>query len=358
MLKLLFIVIAVLGIGFLILVHELGHFLAAKAFGMRAEKFYLGFPPAAVKKKIGETEYGIGFIPLGGYVKISGMTREEELPDDVKPRAYVAKPVWQRIIVISAGAGMNLLFAGLFFFIVFWQGIPDYEATVVVADIQADSGADRAGIEPGDRVLAINEVVSDRPEDLREELRSRPDQTISLVVERDDQQLTIPAAIGRNEETGEGILGIVFEAEVVGYHGLPFTEAVSSSFSRLWEMTGETFIAIKNLFISEQSRKDLSSPIGIVAFSSKTVEMGWSVYLTVLGFISLQLAIFNLLPFLPLDGGHVLFNILEKIKGSPIRREVFERVSIVGLMLFALLFLTGIMNDIERIQTTGFDLQP
>lgn len=352
------IAIAILGIGFLILVHELGHFLAAKAFGMRAEKFYIGFPPAAVKKQIGETEYGIGFIPLGGYVKISGMTREEELPDEVKPRAYVAKPVWQRIIVISAGAGMNLLFAGLFFFVFYWQGIPEYQATVVVANIQADSGAERAGIEPGDKVLAINEVVSDNPEELRDELRSRPDQTITMVVEREEQQLTIPAVVGRNEDTGEGILGIVFDAELIGYHGIPVTEAISESLSDLRFITGEVFIAIKNLFISEQSREELSSPIGIVAFSSKTIELGWSFYIRVLGFISLQLAIFNLLPFLPLDGGHVLFNVIEKVKGSPVRREVFEKASVVGLMLFALLFLMGLMNDVQRLMGPGFELQP
>ncbi|MHB9112423.1 MAG: M50 family metallopeptidase [Thermoleophilia bacterium] len=352
------IAIAILGIGFLILVHELGHFLAARAFGMRAEKFYLGFPPAAVKKKIGETEYGIGFIPLGGYVKISGMTREEELPDDVKSRAYVAKPVWQRIIVISAGAGMNLLFAGLFFFIFYWQGIPEYQATVVVNKIQADSGADRAGIERGDKVVAINEIVSDNPEILRDELRSNPGQSITMVVEREGQQLTIPAAVGTDEDTGEGILGIVFDAELVGYHSLPATEALSDSLSDLKFITGEVFIAIKNLFVSEQSREELSSPIGIVAFSSKTIELGWSFYLRVLGFISLQLAIFNLLPFLPLDGGHVLFNIIEKIKGSPVRREVFEKASVVGLMLFAMLFLMGLMNDVQRLMGPGFELQP
>ncbi|MDO8736448.1 MAG: M50 family metallopeptidase [Thermoleophilia bacterium] len=352
------IAIAILGIGFLIMVHELGHFLAAKAFGMRAEKFYLGFPPAALKKKFGETEYGIGFIPLGGYVKISGMTREEELPDDVKPRAYVAKPVWQRIIVISAGAGMNLLFAGLFFFIFYWQGIPEYQATLAVSNIQVESGAERAGLQQGDKILAINGVFSENPEVLRDELRSLPGRSVVLVVERDGRQLTVPANVGTNEETGEGILGIVFDAELIGYHGLSFTEAVSASASDLRFITGEVFIAIKNLFISEQSREELSSPIGIVAFSSKTIELGWSFYLRVLGFISLQLAIFNLLPLLPLDGGHVLFNIIEKVKGSPVRREVFERVSVIGLMLFALLFLMGLMNDVQRLMGPGFELQP
>lgn len=352
------IVIAILGIGFLIMIHELGHFLAAKAFGMRAEKFYLGFPPAALKKKIGETEYGIGFIPLGGYVKISGMTREEELPDDVKSRAYVAKPVWQRIIVISAGAAMNLVFAALLFFVFYWQGIPEYRATVNVSAVQADSGAERAGLQPDDRLLAVNSVSSDDPEALRDELRSHPGQTVTLAIERDGNQLLLPATVGLKEGTNEGQLGVIFDSEYVGNHALPVAEAATLGLSDVKFITGEVFIAIKNLFISEKSREELSSPIGIVAFSSKTIELGWGFYLRVLGFISLQLAIFNLLPLLPLDGGHVLFNIIEKIKGSPVRREVFERVSVVGLMLFALLFLTGLMNDVQRLMGPGFEIRP
>jgi len=352
------IVIAIVGLGLLILIHELGHFLAAKVFGMRAEKFYIGFPPAALKKKIGETEYGIGFIPLGGYVKISGMTREEDLPDEVVPRAYYSKPVWQRIIVISAGAAMNLLLAGLLFFAFYWQGVPEYQATVTVAAIQADSGAEQAGVLPGDKLLAVDTVSSDDPEALRDELRSRPGQTVTLSIERNGNQMTLNATIGRNADTGDGILGIVFDAEQVGTHSLPVGEAVKRSLSDIKFITGELFIAVKNLFISEQSREELTSPIGIVAFSSKTIELGWGFYLRILGFISLQLAILNLLPLLPLDGGHVLFNIIEKVKGSPIRREVFERVSVIGLLLFAMLFLFGLMNDIQRLLGPGFEIQP
>ena len=352
------IAIAILGIGFLILIHEFGHFITAKAFGMRAEKFYIGFPPAAVKKQFGETEYGIGFVPLGGYVKISGMTREEELPEDVIPRAYYSKPIWQRVIVISAGAAMNLLLAALLFFVFYWHGVPEYQPTTTVLQVQADSGAARAGIQPGDKLLAINGVSSDDAEALRSELRSRPDQTVTLLIERDGQQISLQATVGRKEDTGEGLLGVVFNSRLIGTHSLPVAEAARDALSDVKFITSEVFIAIKNLFISEQSRQELSSPIGIVAISSQTIELGWGVYLRVLGFISLQLAIFNLLPLLPLDGGHVLFNIIEKIKGSPIRREVFERVSVIGLLLFGMLFLFGLMNDIQRLLGPGFGIQP
>ncbi|MHB0867112.1 MAG: M50 family metallopeptidase [Thermoleophilia bacterium] len=353
-----FILIAILGIGLLILVHELGHFLAAKAFGMRAEKFYMGFPPAAFKKQIGETEYGIGFVPLGGYVKISGMTREEEIPDDIKPRAYYAKPVWQRVIVISAGAAMNLIFAVLMFFIFYWQALPEYQATTAVAAIQADSGAAAAGIQPGDNLISINGVGANDSQTLRSELKAHPGEPVKVTLEREGQPLTITANVGRNPDTGEGLLGVIFDAERVGTLHIPATEAFTHSLGDIRFITVEVFSAIKSLFVSSESRGEITSPIGIVAVSSQTIELGWGIYLRVLGFISLQLAIFNLLPLLPLDGGHVLFNLLEKVKGSPIRKEVFERVSVVGLALFVTLFLMGLFNDIEKLLGPGFTIQP
>lgn len=350
--------IAILGIGFLILVHELGHFLAAKAFGMRAEKFYMGFPPAMIKRKIGETEYGIGFIPLGGYVKITGMNREEEVPEDVQPRAYYAQPIWQRIITISAGPLMNLLTAAVLFFIFYAVAMPNYQPTNSVAAIQTDSGAQRAGLQPNDKLLAVNGVSSDDPQALRQELQSRPDQTVMLLIERDGRQMTIEASVGRDQETGKGLLGVLFATQLAGTKTLPVTESLKNSVTDLGFITKEVFIAIKNLFISSQSREELSSPIGIVAVSSETIKLGWGVYLRVLGFISLQLAIFNLLPLLPLDGGHVLFNVVEKIRGKPLKKEIFEKVSFVGLAFFVILFIIGITNDIQRIMGPGFQLGP
>ncbi|MBE0429295.1 MAG: site-2 protease family protein [Thermoleophilia bacterium] len=353
-----FYLVAILGIGLLILVHELGHFLTAKAFGMRAEKFYIGFPPAAVKKKIGETEYGIGFVPLGGYVKISGMTREEELPEEVRPRAYYARPIWQRVIVISAGAFMNVLLAVFLFFIFYWQALPEFQATGEIAAVQEDSGAERAGIEPGDRLIGVNGFSSEDVQALRDELKARPDQQVQITVEREGEILMLPTEVGRAEETGEGLLGVFFDAERVGTLQIPVTEALWNSVSDIGFITREVFIVIKNLFVSSEARQDITSPIGIVAISTQTIEMGWGVYLRVLGFISLQLAILNMLPLLPLDGGHVLFNILEKIKGSPIRRDIFERVSLVGLMLFIILLTMGVMNDIQRLLGPGFQIEP
>lgn len=349
--------ISIVGIGLLILIHESGHFLAAKAFGMKAEKFYLGFPPAAIKKKKGETEYGIGFIPLGGYVKIMGMTREEEVPKGEEHRAYYSRPVWQRVLTISAGPLMNVLLAFLLFFIFFYHGVPNVQINNTVSSIVKDSGAEHAGLQLGDRLLAINGVSSDDPEALRAMLLASPDQTVTLSIERNGQTMTVSAVVGRNpNNSSQGQLGIAFGQDVVGTSSMPIGDALKNAATDIGFITKEVFVAIKNLFISQESRSELTSPIGIVAVSSQTINLGWGIYLRVLGFISLQLAIFNLLPLLPLDGGHVLFNVLEKVKGSPIRRETFERVSFIGLALFALLFIMGLFNDIQRLLGPGFGI--
>ncbi len=351
--------ISIIGIGLLILFHESGHFLAAKSFGMKAEKFYIGFPPALVKKKIGETEYGVGFIPLGGYVKIMGMTREEEVPAGEEGRAYFSQPVWQRVLTIAAGPLMNVLIAGLLFFVFYYQGVPDFRPNTTVAQVVSGSGAQAAGIQSGDKVLAINGVRSNDPEAMRSFLQRHPDQKVTVAVERGGRQMVISATVGRDpDNSSQGQLGIGFGQDLVGTLPMPIFQAGKDAVSDLGFITKEVFVAIKNLFVSAQSRSQLSSPIGIVAISSETISLGWGIYIRVLGLISLQLAIFNLLPLLPLDGGHVLFNLIEKVKGSPIRRETFERVSIVGLALFALLFIMGLMNDIQKLMGPGFGLNP
>ncbi len=352
-----FILIAILGIGLLIFVHELGHFLAAKSFGMKVEKFYIGFPPAIAKRKRGETEYGVGFIPLGGYVKITGMTRDEDVPEDAEPRAYYSKPVWQRIVVVSAGAAMNVVLALLLFFIFYWQFIPELVSTNEVSMVQVDSGAAAAGLEPGDRILAINDISTEDPEVLREQLQSRPDEDVTLLIEREGEKMVLSAHVGRQEETGNGLLGVVFHGKQVGTLDVPAYEAVYDAARDIPMITREVFIVLKELFTSE-GLEQIATPIGIVAVSSETIKLGWGIYIRVLGFISLQLAILNLLPLLPLDGGHVMMNLVEKAKGSPVRKEIYEKISAVGLIIFVTLFIIALMNDVQRLMGPGFGLEP
>lgn len=349
-----FYLIAILGLSLLIFIHELGHFMAAKAFGMRAEKFYIGFPPAAIKKKIGETEYGIGVVPLGGYVKISGMNREEELAEEYVPRAYYSKPIWQRVVTISAGSAMNVVLAVILFFIFYLPAQPVYDYSV--KEVVDNTGASRAGLQAGDHILAVDGVFYDDIVGLQTAIQERPYTAVTLTIERDGQSLDLPATIGANGETGLGQLGIYWDRQQTGTFKYSIPEAASNAFGDIGTITRLIFDAFGQLFADRG--KELASPIGIVAYSSQTIELGWDVYLRVLGFISIQLAILNMLPLLPLDGGHVLFNLIEKVRGKPVNREAFERVSFVGLMLFVIIFAIGFANDISRLIGPGFRLTP
>jgi regulator of sigma E protease len=181
---------------------------------------------------------------------------------------------------------------------------------------------------------------------------------VPIEIDRNGERIKVTATLGRDEETGQGVLGIAFQAEQTGTRHIPPGEALRASVSDIAYVTKAVFIVIKDLFVSEETRSEITSPIGIVTITSQTIELGWGVYMRVLGFISLQLAILNLLPLLPLDGGHVLFNVIEKIRGKPVQREVFEKISLFGLLLVGALFLLGIFNDIQRFLGPGFDIQP
>ncbi len=351
------VLIAILGLGLLIFVHELGHYLAARACGMYVEKFYLGFPPAILKTRRGGTEYGIGAIPLGGYVKIAGMRQDDEVPKAAAGRTFSSRPYWQRVVTIAAGATMNLLLAFLLFFVFYWHYVPRFEPDNTVAVVLENSGAAAAGIEPGDEILAVGGVRSDDPRELRAVLLESPDQQVEIVFRRDGETRTVPAHVGRQEDTGQGLLGVAFENRRTWTLSLPPAEAATHAARDLPEITREVFGFLGNL-VHRQGLEEITSPIGIVATSTETIRLGLGIYLRMLGFISLQLAILNLLPLLPLDGGHIVMILAEKIKGSPVRREGYEKISAVGLALFFILFVIALNNDIQRLLGPGFGLQP
>jgi regulator of sigma E protease len=395
--------IAILGLAFLVLVHEAGHFYTARLVGMRPRKFYVGFPPPLVKVRRSGIEYGIGAIPLGGYVKIPGMHRpapsdvdahfgravEEvpqlhapserlkrllaegdfelaagalvaleravqeaelsdaarksvergltELSDGLGLDAYWRQRTWKRIFVIGAGPGTNLLFAILAFtlLLVFGPG----RGTTTVAEVEPDRPAQRAGLMPGDRVVAINgEPVGFVG--MLEEINNSNGRPIRIRVARDGRRVTLPPVRPFEDTDGRYRIGILPEFE-----SIPFHLAVWESL-RLTGLVTKEIGGVLARLVQGSGREEISSPIGIVRGSSSALERGFETFFWVLGLISLSLALLNLLPLLPLDGGHIAFSIVEGIRGRSVGREVYERVSVVGIALVLTLFFIGLSNDI------------
>ena len=397
--------IAIVGLGLLILIHEAGHFFVARGVGMNPRKFYIGFPPALVKKRRNGIEYGIGTIPLGGYVKIPGMHRpaagdldmhfgraigeepaltsaaealrrklaasdydgaraalaelgEEiqavdlsvtaraaadrgltEIGDSLGPDAYWRARTWKRVAVIFAGPGANLLLAVVLFAALYMAG--GGKATTTVDAVVADTPAAAVGLQPGDRIVAIaGQPV--RPADIPEVISSSKGRPLTLVVERDGKAMAL-GPVEPEQIEGAYRLGFVLRGRGMGV-------AESS-----WEAVRTTGLVTREIGASlgrlatGEGRKEISSPVGIVQVSSQQADRGVASYLWVLGLISLSLALLNLLPLLPLDGGHILFSIIEGIRGKAVAREVYERASALGLAVVLLLFFIGLSNDIGRL---------
>jgi regulator of sigma E protease len=416
--------LVLLGLLFLILVHELGHFVVAKAVGAKATKFYVGFPPPLIRRQHGETEYGIGAIPVGGYVRIVGMTRpqasdlwkvddavaeaahrrpaedddrfgasvgvlrerlndgdldqadaaattalatlEEErelldprtaaearkdltrLAEEADPRAYWRLPVWKRISIIAAGPGANLLTALVILTVYFMVGTPIMDVSQRVESVNAGWPAATAGLQSGDRIVGVNGAELP-PDGVRKAIQESNGAPLVLTVERDGQRVELESITARKSEDGY-LLGFRFDLERVGTKSYNPVEALDKSVRTIGWVTRETVKTLGSVVTSSESRDQLSTPVGIVDQGAPTVKQG--TFPGVLALISLALAIFNLLPFLPLDGGHIVFALAEKVRGGrPISRVVFERVSVVGIALMLVLFLFGLTNDIDRLSS-------
>jgi regulator of sigma E protease len=351
---------AIGGLAVLILLHEFGHFIVAKAVGMRVERFMLFFPPVVWKVKRGETEYGIGAIPLGGYVKISGMNPREDLPPEVRPRAYFRQKPWKRIAVILAGPAMNLIVAFFLFFGIFViHGEPTDQVTNRVVTV-TNGGPVGSILRPGDRLIAVDGVhgppgvlrlqigTHGCPTKPREGCKGTPAQ---LTYIRDGQVRHATARPAFDAANNRPLLGFSFDTKVASVSA---GAAAGDAVSGMWRVTKASVSAIGKLFYSEKSRKQVSGIVGITTTTSNAFGSDAVTALFTLGIISLSLAIINLFPFLPLDGGHVFWALAEKVRGRPIPFSVMERAGVIGMVLVVFLFVIGLTNDIDRIQHKGF----
>jgi len=361
--------LAFVGFALLVILHELGHFSAAKAVGMRVERFSLFFPPTIARVRRGETEYAIGSIPAGGYVKISGMNPDEDLPEEVRDRAYHAQPVWKRIVVIAAGPLVNLVLAFVLLF-VFFAAIGPQDTTRVVD--QVDKSFPAAGVlRPGDRLVAVDGHRGD-PGQLSDRVNSHgcagpKDQwrngcpavePAELTVVRNGERRTVTIRPKYDFPAGvdEGRMRVGFAYRPGPHDALPLGEAFTTTADRYWFITKQT-LSLPARLINPEQRKQISGVVGSYEVTRQTILKQVENVVGILAIISLSLAIVNLFPFLPLDGGHIFWAIVEKVRGRPVPLRVMERAGVVGFMLVILIFLIGLSNDIGRLSGEGFQVR-
>jgi regulator of sigma E protease len=401
--------LVVVGFSALIILHEFGHFIVAKATGMRVERFFLFFPPKLVSVKRGETEYGIGMIPLGGFVKITGMNPEEleprddpeegdfgrsglepedagrdtpqgllqrveasgqdpgeqaeQLSPEVLKRAYYNQPVWKRVVVIAAGPAMNILIA---FVILFFLAFSLNQITgpgLRIADLTDDSPA-KTVLQPGDKVVSIDGQTLDnfngteRADKFRNLIGSHKcagQQTdgcqastpVSIIVDRNGQRVPVQITPKYDPTAQQVLLGVRFEPTDVTPIDTP-GQAADYAVDTMWLITSKTVSAISRIFLPEQ-REQLSGPVGSSRALNEAIGFGTQEAFFVLALISLSLGVINLFPFLPLDGGHIFWSLVEKVRGRRVPFSVIERASAIGFLLILLLFAVGLTNDLGRL---------
>jgi len=354
-----------LGFAVLIILHEAGHFFAAKATGMRVEKFFLFFGPRIWSVKRGETEYGVAAIPLGGYVKITGMNPEEEIPPEVEDRAYYRQPVWKRIVVVAAGPAVNIVLAFAILFGVYWAaGKPVFEQRV--GEVRPDTPAAKT-LQMGDRILAVDGQtypglsVEERLNRFGKDVGAHKcagkqvegcvaETPVVLRIERDGKPQTIVVKPEYNAELKRALIGFSYGSRIVDVSaGTAADQAVNA----VWRVTSGTFETFSRLFEAEQ-REKLSGIVGVSDVANQTLDESVEKSLLLLALVSLSLGLINLLPILPLDGGHIFWSLVEKVRGRPVSLRVMEKASVIGFALVMLLFVLGLSNDLGRL---GTDIQ-
>jgi regulator of sigma E protease len=349
--------LAFLGFAALIILHEAGHFAAAKAVGMRVERFSLFFGPMRVKVRRGETEYGIGPIPLGGYVKITGMNPNEDIPAEFLPRAYYNQPVWKRVVVILAGPAVNLVIAFVLILGIVWS-----QGTLVPSDKIGDIVKPASQyLRTGDTILAVDGRRGLTVTQMTEQIASHhcpgaqttgctAGTPVHLVVRRNGHPLAFAIRPVYSTAVKRVRVGFSFGSRTVPVGPV---SAAGTSLSKMWYVTRSTVTTIARIF-EPKERSQLHGVVGVYSATQQDFSHSTTQALEILALISLSLGVINLFPFLPLDGGHVFWAVAEKVRGRRIPFSVMERAGVVGFALIIVLFAIGLSNDISTLTGPGF----
>lgn len=370
-----------------VIIHELGHFATAKWFGMKADRFFVGFGPTLWSTHRGETEYGFKAIPAGGFVKIVGMNRFEDVDEADVPRAFYTKPAWQRAIVLSAGSATHFVVAGILLFVVVATlPVPQLSGGEPVLTgigmVMEDSPADAAGLEAGDVVVAVDGVAVGSADEIIAQVQARPGQDFVLTVERDFERLEVPVSLPATDPDGaeRGFLGVALGAPAFAQYGFggALRETTSGEYS-LWNQTAMTISGLVNAFSPDalsawvqqadpDAPRGTEGPISLVGAGQAVAALAnlgeFSAVLLLFIQINIVIGVLNMLPLPPFDGGHLAVLVIEqavngvrRLSGRPtdwqLSPSVMTPVALAVLVLVTGFVLTAfyidIVNPVSRL---------
>lgn len=354
-------IIAVLVIIVLVVTHELGHFTSAKLLGIKVTEFFVGFGKRIWSTRRGETEYGFKWFLAGGYVKILGMNPDEEVSEEDYPRSYHGSAIWRRAVVIFSGSFVHLVLALIIMFIAIYSlGIPVYGATTTVSavagtlDNGSESPSSLAGLEPGDNITAVNGEAMEDWDRLSQFIRDHPGEQVQLTVERGDETITLDTELATLND--HGYLGISPESRVVATDHYGFFSSLRMTGVWFGQSTWNAAYSFYRIFTPSVwkqllgiSAPTVERPVTVVGISRITggiARKGTYYLLSFFAFILLFLALINLLPLPPLDGGYLMVLLVEKIRGKEVDLRKLYPVSVAVLAFFGILFLLTLRLDI------------
>lgn len=357
------IIIFILTLLVLVVIHELGHFIMAKRFGIKVEEFGFGIPPRLIGKKIGETIYSLNALPLGGFVRLLGEDEQSASKKSLNSRDFRAKPVWQRIVVVVAGVVMNLILAwAIFYTVIIYQNFriiyPTLDQAVFVGFVERNFPAEAAGIKVGDRILKVDDRQVKSFDDPRNFIRDKNGQPVSLTIsDTQGQNQRNVTVTPKKTDKEEYLIGVGFSPVAIKEYKTPL-EKVFSGITYSYDLTKLTFLGLGKTFHDlfagnlKSVSQSVSGPVGLATISNDILSAGRPAlpfYVWFVGVISLTLSIFNVLPIPALDGGRLLFLIIEAVTHKKVNENTERLVHQIGFILLLGLALLITYSDISKI---------
>ncbi len=361
--------LSVLGVvfafGLVIFVHEFGHFMVAKKSGVRVEQFSFGFGREIFGFQKGETRYTVNWIPLGGFVKMAGETPEEytgpafegksavtEGATVDRSRDFLAQPWYLRVLIALAGPFMNYVLAIIIFFLMLmiW-GEPIQTNKTQVGEVMAGKPAAAAGIQAGDHVVSVQGQAVEDFMEVALKIHDRPEQPTDIVVKRDGEEIKFTMTPEKDASRGGvGIIGIRPAAPIQDHVKRGAVSSAKKAVWQCWNISKFTLYYLGQKIMARE-RPDVAGPIGITQVIVKAVKTGLEDFMFLIAMISVAIGLFNLFPIPLLDGGHILYYVIEGIKGKPVSAGIMNKANMVGFALLISLFVFATFNDIQRIHT-------